>query len=146
MFQKSLDGCGQTIISRPKQNIVKDYNLLQGTYNPAELINQPPRDINTRYIRVENGSAKKMAGIAITTNWYLNVIPPIQRILYPQEILHLGVNLPEMEQQFLWILHPETKMPIGGPTPLSHNANSFILREGVNKWNVDKFKFVPYKG
>lgn len=145
MYGKQLDGCGQNRQFRPKQNIVKDYNLLQGTFNPADLINQPPRDVNSRYIRVENGS-KSYIGIAITPSFYLEEVPPIQRVLGPLEMLHLGVNLPDMDQQFLWVLDPQTKKPVGGPSPLIHNANSFVLRKGVNKWNVEKLHYASYRG
>ena len=46
-------------------NYVRDYNKAQGTVNPTDLSYQIIRDINLRYITVQNSSLNP-AGISIT--------------------------------------------------------------------------------
>jgi hypothetical protein len=139
------DGCGSCCQRPPLQNTVRDYNMLQGTYHPSDLSYMVLRDVNTKSITVENGSSTKNIGIAITT-MSDGPLPTIQRILQPQETLHLGINQPEQAQQYLWLLDPQTKLPVGHASVLLHNANQFVLRDGVNKWFVSKYHQVGYRG
>ena len=76
--------------SQPNHNIVRDYNMLQGVTNPADLAYQIRRDVNTRRVAIEN-SAPYPISFAIVT--YIS--GPIPKILYtldPGEILFLAIN------------------------------------------------------
>ncbi len=141
----SSDGCGGCCVKPPPQNVVRDYNMLQGTYHPSDLAYMVIRDINVRYIIVENDSSTKNIGIAITT-MSDGPVPSIQKILQPKEAVHLGINPPEQNQQYLWLLDPYTKLPVGHASVLLHNTNQFVIRQGTNKWWVSKYRMVGYKG
>ncbi len=128
--------------SRPIHNIVREYNKSQGTTHPADLSYQILRDYNVRYITVENSSLRNI-GIAVTS--YLSgPAPTILRYLKGGEIIHLGINSQGSYPQFLWILDPETKRPVGTPENIKSNSNSLVLRDGVNKWWIQYFKRPSY--
>lgn len=144
-------------------NVTRDYNIAQGVSNPADLSTRPPRDINLRYVTVENSSPEKPVGIAITDAHYRgvpdpnanNVLftplgpvnfkpPPIKFSLAPGEIRHLGINTIGSPMQFIHILDLSTKAYLGDPCPFRTDANQFVLREGINKWFVQGFHRPSY--
>lgn len=119
-------------------NIVRDYNKVQGTYNPADLNYQIIRDIGVRYITIENSSYRPI-GVAITT--YYGAPPPeVRFIINAGEIKHLAINPQGETAQYIQILNPKTGEPVGNPTILARNANQFVLRDGLDTWFVDKFR------
>jgi hypothetical protein len=125
-------------------NSVLDYNKLQGVTNPADLCNRPPRDINFRYVTVENSSFREI-GCAITERGMelsIDRYPPPEPnfILKGREIRHLAINNQGGADQWLWLLDPESKKVVGNPRILARNANSFVLRDGLNMWRIDYFK------
>ena len=118
-------------------NIVRDYNMVQGTTNPADLAYQIIRDVNVRYVTVEN-SSNIPVGIAITL--YLNgPLPMANFVLNGGEIKHLAINPQGGPAQFIHMLNFETGLPVGNPTILARNSNSFVLRNGSAAWFVQKF-------
>lgn len=126
-------------------NKVQEYNVLQGTSHPSDLSTQILRDINSRYITVENSSPTMTVGIAVTTSYMTNHLPPIDFYLNPGEIRHLGVNPPGDTLQSIHIINPETKYWLGDPYPLRTDANQFVLRHGINKFFVQPFKRPSYR-
>jgi hypothetical protein len=125
--------------SLPKHSRVVDYNKIQGTTHPTDLHVQIIRDYNVRHVSIENSSTRPI-GIAVTT-YVSGPTPPILHSLAPSEIKHLGINSQGGPPQYLWILDLDTKKVVGKPSILRRDANSFVLRDGVNKWWVQFFKF-----
>lgn len=122
----------------PYQNITRDYEKAQGVTHPTDLSYQIPRDVNIRYITIQNSSTRPIA-FAITS--YLSgPTPPILSTLVAGEIKHLGVNSHGGPPQNIWILDPQTALPVGSPTCIRSDANDLVLRDGVNKWWVNFFK------
>jgi len=122
---------------RGNYNTVADYNKLQGMTNPADQAYQIRRDINARYITVEN-SGQRPIKVAITTYIYGNT-PDVLFSLAAGEVKHLGINSHGSTPQYIWILGFETGMPVGQPTLIRSNSNQLVLRDGNNKWFVDFF-------
>ena len=139
-------------------NRVLDYSVLQGVINPSDLQIRPPRNINSRYITVENGSNREI-GVAIETfisrpPQLLKYSPPtipnpvlstsatcppkIQFILKPHEIKHLGVNN-SSDEQFIHVIDPKTLKLVGEPQHIQKMTNQYVLREGMNKWVIERF-------
>lgn len=118
-------------------NTVTDYNKLQGFTNPADQAYQIRRDINARYITVEN-SALRPIKVAITT-YVCGPTPPALFTLSSGEIKHLGINSQGSTPQYIWILGYETDQPVGQPTLIKSNSNQLVLRDGVDKWFVHFF-------
>ncbi len=127
----------------PPQNHVLDYNRLQGTNNPTDLTHQVLRDINYRYVTIQNSSYRPV-GVGITT-YYTGTVPEIRFIVQPQIIRYLGINSQGGPAQFLWPLDPESGQPVGSPEVLSAHANDFVLRDGINGWNVQNFSRPSYR-
>lgn len=120
--------------SQPKYSILRDYNKAQGTTHPSDLSYSIPRNINIRYITVENSSPRPI-GIAITP--YLSgPIPDISFSLVGGEIKHLGINPQGGPPQYIWILDLNSKKPVSSPTLIRSNSNSLVLRDGMNKWFI----------
>lgn len=127
-------------------NAVLDYNKLQGTTHPSDLMNRPPRDINFRYITIQNSSYRPI-GIAITNRgfeFYYEPAPEIRFVLKGREIRHVGINNQGGPDQFLWMIDPESKKPVGNPRILDRYTNDFVLRDGGNMWYVDRFRRPSY--
>lgn len=123
-------------------NIVRDYEKLQGVTHPTDLSYQIIRDINSRYITVENSAARPM-GIAIT-DYLSGPTPQILFTLGPGEIKHLGINSQGGPPQYIWILSVQTGLPIGAPTCLRRDVNQFVVRDGLNKAFIHFFKRPSY--
>ena len=119
------------------QNIVRDYNKVQGTTHPTDLSYQIIRDINLRYITVQNSSVRPIA-FAITT--YLNgPTPPILSTLTAGEIKHLGINTHGGPPQYIWLLGVQTTLPTGPPALIRSDANDLVVRDGLNMQWVQFF-------
>ena len=125
-------------------NIVRDYNKLQGTYNPADLSYQIIRDINHRYVTIEN-SGEERIGVSIVPYIY-GKTPCIKFVLFPGEIKHLGINPQGSADQFIWLLNPTTGLPVGDASILARNSNQFVLRNGLNNWFVHRFHRIVHRG
>lgn len=124
-------------------NVVKDYSKLQGVYHPADLSNHILREINSRYITIENSSNRSI-GVAITS-YYDGPVPEIQFTVVPGEVKHLGVNPHGGPSQFIRLLDLTTKRPVSDPKSIQSNSNQFVLRDGINKWWVDTFYRASYR-
>ena len=132
-------------VQRFGPNSVRDYNIAQGVSHPSDLTVQIIRDYNIRYITVENSSPYTPVGISIVESFDKVPIPPIKFSLAPGEIRHLGVNPPDTGMsQYIHILDLKTGKHVGEPAIIATNANQFVLREGINRWNVQKFKRATY--
>ena len=124
-------------------NNVLDYNKLQGTNNPTDLSTQILRDPNYRYVTLQNSSYRPV-GIGITT-YYTGTVPSIRFILEPGLTRYLGINSQGEAAQYIWTLDPETGNQVGSPNILSAVSNDFILRDGINGWNVQNFTRPSYR-
>jgi hypothetical protein len=125
-------------------NIVRDWNKAQGMTHVSDEYIQLRRDLNIRHISVENSSERPI-GVAIAT-YFQGPIPDIQFILQGGEIKDVGVNSFGGPMQFIHILDPITRKPVGTPGDLRTDCSSFVLRDGVNKWFVHNFKKSGFKG
>jgi hypothetical protein len=119
-----------TYNSLKTQNIVRDYNKVQGTTHPADLSYQLIRDYNLRYITVQNSATRPVA-FAITT-YYNGPTPPIGSILEPGEIKHLGINSQGDSPQYIWLLGVQTSLPTGPVSLIRSNSNDLVIRDGLN--------------
>lgn len=128
---------------KPPENSVLDYNQLQGTNNPTDLTHQILRDVNYRYITVQNSSYRPI-GVGITT-YSDGTVPGIRFIAEPGMVRHLGINSQGGPAQFLWPLDPETGRQVGTSNVLSRDANDFVLRDGINGWNLQNFIRPSYR-
>jgi len=113
----------------------------QGIRHPGDLGQQIRRDINVRYISLNN-SSRRPIGVAI--NNYMCPMDgegPVDILFIMQggETRHLSINPIGGPAQFITLLDPSTKRVVGGPDILSTPSNSFVLRDGLNKWYVQKF-------
>jgi len=122
---------------------VFDYNKLQGTYSGPDLIDRIPRDINHRYITIENSSDRTFA---CAINADPNTCPTKSNFLIgPNGIKELGINdLGTSSSQWLWIINPRGK-PMGPPTILDNATNQFVIRNGENVIFVQRFHRAGYK-
>jgi hypothetical protein len=103
------------------------------------------RDINFRYVQITNSSPTTPIGIGISVAPNLFPIPPIKFTLAPAEVRHLGVNTIGEQMQFIHMLDIESKLHVGDPAPLNTNSNSFVIRQGLNKWQVQNFHFPSFR-
>lgn len=123
------------IISK-NRNIVKDFNMLQGFESAMDYI--PRRDINCRYCSIENASLNPIA-CAITL-YEVGPIPPPAFYLKGGEVKAVGLNPPDEEAQFLWLMDWRNKKPVSDPQILNVQANQVIIREGDNMWTVNLYR------
>jgi hypothetical protein len=126
-------------------NVARDYNVLQGVTHPTDLSNRPPNDINLRHVSITNSSTNKFIGIGIAESYFLNPTPPIKFYLAPGEIRHLAVNTIGEPIQYIHIIDLKTNLHVGEAYPFRTNANSFVLRDGINKWFVQGFWEPSYR-
>ena len=124
-------------------NNVLDYNKLQGTKNPTDLSIQILRDTNYRYVTLQNSSYRPV-GIGITT-YYTGTIPSIRFVAAPGVTRYLGINSQGEAAQYIWPLDPDTGRQVGSPSILSAMSNDFVLRDGINGWNVQNFTRPSYR-
>ena len=126
-----------------KYNIVRDFDKVQGTTHPTDLSYQIRRDIGVRYITVENSSPYPI-GVAIMP-YMSGETPRINFILERGEIRHLGINSHGGPPQFIWLLDVNTKLPVGESTMTQRNSNSFVIRQGLNKYFIQLFQRPSYR-
>ena len=124
-------------------NNVLDYNKLQGTNNPTDLSIQILRDTNYRYVTIQNSSYRPV-GIGITT-YYTGTVPSIRFVAEPGLTRYLGINSQGEPAQYVWPLDPDTGRQVGSPSILSAMSNDFVLRDGINGWNVQNFTRPSYR-
>lgn len=123
-------------------NIVRDWNKTQGMTHPSDEHIQIRRDIDTRRVSVENSSQRKIS-IAIMP-YGQGPIPSPQFTLNGGEIKNVGVNTHDGPMQYIHIIDPITKKIVGSPYALRTDSNSFVLRDGINKWFIQAFKTYGY--
>ena len=124
-------------VGNSKYNIVRDYNKVQGVTHPSDTSNEVLRDYQIRYVNVQNSSLRPI-GFAITTYGF-GPTPSILKTLLGGEIIHLGINLPDGPSQWMWILDPVTKLPVGPPQIINRHGTDLVLRDGNNLWWMDIF-------
>ena len=125
------------------ENTVLDFNFLQGTNNPTDLSTQVLRDVNYRYVTLQNSSYRPI-GIGVTT-YYTGSTPSVRFVVHPQIIRYLGINSQGGPAQFVWPLDPRTGRQVGSPQILAANANDFVLRDGINGWTIQNFQRPSYR-
>lgn len=131
-------------VQRFNPSIAREYNVAQGVTHPSDLAPQIIRDINIRYITVENSSTDNAIGISIANSYKMNPVPPIKFSLSPGEIKHIGINSPGEQLQWLHMIDLVSKTHVGDPYALRTDGNQFVLRDGINKWWVHTFKRPSY--
>jgi len=132
-------------VDRLPPSMVRDYNTAQGVTHPSDLTQQVIRDINMRYVTVENSSPYTPVGIAIANSFDKTPTPPLKFVLAPGEIRHLGINTIGEQMQYIHILNLRSGIHMGEPYPFRTDGNQFVLREGINEWFVQAFKRATYR-
>lgn len=128
--------------AQPVHNIVRSTIESQGVTHPADLSYQILRDYNVRPVSIENSSPRPI-GVSITT--YLSgPVPDILFVLPGGRNKFIDINSHGDYPQYLWILDVQTGKPVGSTYPLRSDANSFVLRDGLNKWWVNAFRQASY--
>lgn len=130
------------LANRPRFNIVRNYNELQGWSRPYDTIGRPPRDINGRHISIQNSSYQPI-GVAVTS-YADGIIPPVRYTMRPGQILEISINSFGDNPQWLWLLDPVTGKPVGDINDFRSDSNTLVIRQGVNQWWVDYFWFPTY--
>lgn len=123
----------------PHSNIVRDYNKNQGVTHPSDIIRTVPRDYSTRKISIENSSVNDVL-VAIVA-YVDGPVPENTIYLKGGEVRYFSINPQGTNPQYLWILNAENKLVMNYPALIKSTANSLVLREGVNKWNVQYFYY-----
>lgn len=118
-------------------NNIKHWDKLQGYTHASDEYIQIRRDLNHRYVTIENSGVNPI-GIAITTYW-CGDLPKVQFVINPNEIKNIGINAIGEVMQFIHLLNPITGEPVGSPTSFNTRSNQFVLREGLQKWYVQFF-------
>lgn len=129
-------------VSYMGHNRVQDYSKLQGVFSPTDLTNQIRRDYHARYITVEN-SSRRPVGVAITT-YSDGPPPPIQFTLAGGEVKHLAINSIGGPDQYVWVFDHKTKKLGGEQVILDRGTNSFVIRDGLNKFWIQRFYRAVY--
>jgi len=124
-------------------NKVQNYSMLQGVTHPSDLSYQVIRDINSRYITIEN-SSNRTIGVAIAT-YICGETPKIMFLIVPGQVHHLGVNSHGEVTQYIWLINPENGLQVSDPKSIQSNANQFVCRDGINGWYIHTFKMAAYR-
>jgi len=127
-------------------SIVRDWNKAQGMTHPSDEVYQIRRDIGLRRISIENSSISTPVAIAIESYFGQPPFPVPQFTLRPGQISNIGVNSIGGPMQYVYVYDVATGALLGTPAPLRTDSNSFVLSEGLNKWNVQAFKTMGYRG
>jgi hypothetical protein len=125
-------------------SIARDWNKLQGYTHPSDEHIHIRRDVDTRRVSVENSSRRPIS-IAVVP-YPGGPIPPPLHTLQGGEIINVGVNPVDGPMQYLHILDPISHRPVGVATPFRTDSNSFVLRDGLQKWFVQAFQSTGYRG
>lgn len=128
--------------AQPNHSLVRNWNQSQGVTHPTDLSYQIIRDYGLRYVSIQNSSTRPI-GVAVMS-YMSGPVPPILFTLAAGEIRPLGINSHGGPPQYLWLLDVQTQQPVGTPTILASDGQDFVLRDGVNKWWVQKFKRASY--
>ena len=119
-------------------SIVRDWNKAQGYSDVSDEVAYIRRDINIRHICIENSSERPF-GIALAT-YKGHPLPEIQFILRGGQTRDVGVNTIEGPLQYIYIYDPLNNKLLGEPAALRSNAQSYVIRDGVNKVWINYFK------
>jgi hypothetical protein len=128
-------------------NIVRDWNKLQGFTSPTDTHIQIKRDLNSRYVTLENSSERPI-GIAITTFYgdvSPGVTPKLQFILQGGEVKNIGINPIGSPMQYIHILDPNNGKRVGACTSFRTDSNQFVLRDGLNAWFIQPFQRTAFR-
>ena len=128
-------------VETPDRSKVWDWNKTQG-YEFAGDFN-PRRDINCRRVSIENSGDNPVLGAVVLYN--IGPTPPVQFALGAKEVRYFGINPPDEEPQYLWLLDVQSKKPVSTPCILATNGQQFVIREGLNKWWVQKFHKATFR-
>lgn len=164
-------GCKDQLL---RENKTVDWLEAQRYSDPGEEAYVTRRDLGARRVQVDNAGSKPVM-IKITTDpktvvkWseltyptYFTDQTPIPRgmdyeklnaseypgttfLIYPDESRFLGLNPYDGPIQFMHILDPHTGNPVGNPIELRHNAQNFVLREGIQGWFFQPFQSTGYR-
>lgn len=124
--------------AKNEYNKIRDWNKLQGMTDPSDEIIQIRRDLNHRYVSLENSSPNPV-GIAITTYYCSKETPKLNFVIKGGEIKHLAINTIDGPMQFIHFINIDTGKSIGSPTSFRTDANQFVLRQGMSGWFVQAF-------
>lgn len=120
-------------------NRVKMWRTLQGWQGGREPFR---RSLDVRYGRIEN-SGKSRVGVAI--NLYMRDAPACRATkpsfyLNPGEVIELGLNTVSAPAQTLWLFDEKGAL-VNTPHLMKNNVNTFVLRQGMNLWYVQDYKW-----
>lgn len=120
-------------------NRVKMWRTLQGWHG-----GRAPRRrvLDVRYARIENAGRHRV-GVAINIYWHdapaCRVTKP-SFFLEPGETIELGLNLNTGPAQTLWLFDEQGNL-VNTPHLIKNNVNQLVLREGMNLWFVQDYKW-----
>lgn len=137
-FPDGLKMCGRECEceSEPVVNIVKDYRTLENQQDPGMVSLR--QNINTRHIRIENSSTKDVL-IGINTYSDYRYRPKPQFLLRGGEVRDLAINMPGQISQWIWMYSPITGRVLGDPHITKWFANTYVIREGENRFWLSEF-------
>jgi hypothetical protein len=124
-------------------DIVRDWDRLQGYTNMSDEHIQIRRDVNVRLVTVENSGMREV-GVAITT-YYGDPLPRLQFVLQPGEVKSLGINSIGSPMQYIHLLDPVNGLRVGHCTSFRTDANQFVLRDGLNGWTSQAFQRTGFR-
>lgn len=132
--------------NHPKvSNKIYNHFSLQGVSYQSQLKYQPRRVLGTKHISIENSSPTDLAHFAITNNHVEEDASALTTItLGPGKSVQLSVNAPGETPQFIHILNKSSKyigesFCLGPSYAIRSDAQSFVLRHGLNSWFVQPF-------
>ena len=127
-------------------NITRDWNQVQGTTGVEDDLWKIRNSINERHISIENSSQTHPIGVAIQTYYLLSPteVPKLQFVLRPNQIKDIAINSHGSELQYIYLLNPKTNEMLGSPSPIQTDGQQYVIRDGLNKWWVHKFKNAGY--
>jgi hypothetical protein len=127
-------------------NSVRDYFSTNGV-NPNERVG-PPAHYDHRTVYIDNGS-DVVVGVGINNSPFE---PPEKALfcLSPEEGRYILVNSYGGSPQYLWPLDPSVPKGkcgvVGRPRILANNANSFVLKSGVEGVWILTFQYPSTRG
>lgn len=130
---------------RLSYNIIRDWNELQGMTHPSDSYVQPLRSVNSRYVNIQNSGYRPIS-IAITLSMGGPETPNPLLTIPPGQTVHLGLNDVTGPSQFIHLLDPNTKKPVGTTTCIRRDKNTLVLRDGLQQWFVQFFHQPVYRG
>lgn len=164
-------GCSDQLT---RENKVVDWLQDQKYADPGEEAYVTRRDLGARRIQVDNAGSKPVM-IKITTDpssvlkWSELTFPthfpgdrPIPRgvdyvhpnattyqgttfLIYANESRFLGLNPYDGPLQYMCAFDPHSGNPVGNPIEIAHNAQIFVLREGIQGWFFSPFQTAGYR-